>query len=378
MFKRYTSLIESRQNELLVKLTALFWLCEKLIGWRVWTAFRLFPTAPVFEFLDGVPWQIHLGLFLLELALLLLLIFLNNNKLILISLLICEILSILLDQTRLQPYEYQCIILAFVFLINGKRQNLIPAMVGFILAATYFYSGIGKFNDGFLKMVWESMIVREFFKVPTQIAGLHWFYRSGYILGLAEMLAGLGLIFPTTQKKSAVFLILMHVFVLVLIGPFGLNYNKIVWPWNAALIFYLYIVFLNKKGRVVFFISIFSGLNKLVFILLGVLPVLNTLGYWDNYLSSSLYSGKLPKMIIGISDTTKCKELNPFFKKNRLYYYKGEAVINVQDWSTDEMNTLPYPELRALKQVALKLQKKYPEAELTPFYFENNRMVNNN
>jgi hypothetical protein len=377
MFKQYISFIETRQNELLIKMTGVLWLCEKLIAWRVWTTYRLFPTVPVFQFLDAVPSQIHLALFLVELVLLLALVFLNKNTLVLIGLLMAEILSCILDQTRLQPYEYQCIIMAFVFLINRNKQSLIPAAVAFILVATYFYSGIGKLNTGFLKVVWENMILRQFLTIPAHIAGNHWVYRFGYLLALAEMLGGLGLIFEATRKKAAIFLILMHLFVLALIGPLGINYNQIVWPWNLAMIGYLYIVFLNKNEQPIIFNSIFLGWNKLVFVLLGILPILNLVGYWDNYLSSTLYSGKLPKMVIGINDTSKCAELKPFFRKNTLYYYKGNAIIDVQTWGLTEMNTLPYPELRVLKQIAMKLEKKYPEIVITPFYFVNGKMVNN-
>ncbi|MDO3628274.1 hypothetical protein [Mucilaginibacter sp. BT774] len=192
----------------------------------------------------------------------------------------------------------------------------------------------------------------------------------GYLLGVTELFAGLGLLFVKTFKQAAVVLILRHLFVILLLGIFGLKLNLVVWPWNVAMILYLYFIFLNKAEHQGIFPIMFTGWNKLVVLCWGVLPALSFVGYWDYYLSSSLYSGKLPTMIVCISNTTKCRKLSRYFNKNTAFTpCAGQAIINMGNWATAETNVAIYPELRAYKVLAKKLQKQYPLAGLHFVYY---------
>jgi uncharacterized membrane protein YphA (DoxX/SURF4 family) len=372
MFSISRPLLPEEKNGWLLKITCIFWLFAKLIGWRVWTTYRLFPTAPLFESLDHIHPAVHLALFLLQVLFIIMLLFLNKNKWVLIGLLAAEIFSCLLDQSRVQPYEYQYMFIIFIFIINTNSQKFIPAAVIFILASTYFYSGLSKLNEGFLQVMWTKAILRSLFKLPPGIAGRHWLYLGGYLAGIVELVAGVGLLFSRVQKTAAIVLILMHLFILVLLGPLGLRYNKIVWPWNVAMILYLYILFFRKNGDTFTFGPIFTGWNKLVFIAWGILPAFNFIGCWDYYLSSSIYSGRTPKMTICISDTSKCRQLKRFFQQNSLKNCKGSAMIDIQRWAQAETNSAPYAEVRVYKILQTKLEKEYPGAGLNYLYFIDN------
>jgi len=330
---------------------------------------RLFPTTPLFEIFDNVPGPIHIILFALSLLLLLLLIVLKKNKAVLWGLLMAEIFSCLLDQNRWQPWEYQYLFVIFIFIANAANQKLITVAFTFILISTYIYSGFGKLNEGFLQTIWAKMILHLFLKIPVLTATQHWLYYSGCIVGLMELAAGTGLLFLKTRKIAASILILMHLFILLLLGPLGLWYNKIVWPWNVGMILYLYIIFLKKAPVIIPFKSVFSGWNIPVFIFWGVLPALNFVGCWDNYLSSGIYSGKLPRMLICIKDTSKCKPLQKFCRKDLLNTCNGEAVMDLQYWAMAETNVAPYPEIRVYKKIQWKLEKQYAGAGLSFVYF---------
>lgn len=360
---------EEKVNTLLFKIACIFWLIVKVIGWRMWTTYRLFPTTPVFEKLDSIPALISTLLFVISFSLIVLLLF-NKNKLILISLLVIEIFICLLDQNRWQPWEYQCLFIIFIFIVNTDKQKLIIASFSFILLSTYIYSGLNKLNPRFLQTVWDPIILGSFFKVPLIIARQHYLYFSGYFLGFFELLAGTGLLFSKTQKPAAKALILMHFFILVLLGPLGLNYNIIVWPWNIAMMLYLYIIFLKRNEGTFTFKPVFQGWNKLVFIAWGILPVLYFFGRWDGFLSSEMYSGKSPMMIICIQDTSKCKQLRKFCKNKGYKFCDGKANIELQDWAITETNVIPAPEIRIYKIIQKKLDKQYPSSGLSYIIFQ--------
>lgn len=360
-------------NASLLKITCIFWLLAKVIGWRMWTTYRSFPTAPVFDSFDQIPSVTHTILFILSLLFIVLLFVFNKNRPLLFGLLIVEICTCLFDQNRWQPWEYQYIFIIFIFIVNIRDQKRVTIALTFILAATYFYSGLGKLNPGFLQTIWTKMILESFLKVPVHIATQHWLHYSGYLVGFTELIAGIGLLFSKTQKVSAGVLIAMHLFILVFIGPIGLKYNKIVWPWNAAMILYLYAVFLRKEQIDITFKSIFNGWNKMVFVCWGLLPALNFFGCWDNYLSSNIYSGRLPRMVICIKDTSKCRELQRFCRKGNPNLCDGGSIIDIQYWAMSETKVAPYPEIRVYKKMQKKLEKKFAVSGISCVYIVNGR-----
>jgi hypothetical protein len=357
-------------NVLLFKTACIFWLTVKVMGWRMWTTGRLFPTAPVFESLDQIPSVIHVFLLALSLLCIMVLLFFDENKFIMPGLLIVEICSCLLDQNRWQPYEYQCLFIVFIFLSNANKPKLILTLFTLILASTYFYSGLGKLNSGFLHSIWVQIILKSFLKVPSNVIANHYLYNAGYLLGLFELVAGIGLLFSKTKKVAAIALILMHLFILLLLGPLGgLNYNIIVWPWNMVMITYLYLIFIKQQENAFTLKQAFTGWNKLVFVAWCILPAFHFIGYWDGFLSASMYSGRAPRMIICIKDTSNCRELHAYYGKEAYKICNGQAYIELQNWAITETNAIPNPEMRIYKIIQKKLEKKYPAAGLSYFYY---------
>ncbi len=282
-----------------------------------------------------------------------------------------ESLSFLLDQNRLQPWDYQYMFMIFIFAVNYADCKLFTTGFAFILISTYVYSGLGKLNTGFVHLIWTKMLLQMFLKIPAGAATAQWLSLPGYLVGVVELLLGICLLFANTRKPAAWLLMAMHVFILVFLGPWGLKYNLIVWPWNLAMISFLFLVFLKKDQTGFQFKYIFCGRNKLVFIFWGILPALNFAGYWDNYLSSGIYSGKLPLMVICIKDTAQCKPLRRFFKQDNKNRCSSGSVIDLQYWAMAETSMAPYPEIRAYKKIQSKLEKQYPTAGLTFIYFAN-------
>ena len=362
------TLADEGVNSLLLRVTCLFWLVAKLMGWRMFTTYRTFPTVAAFEWLNGTPSVIHTALFLITIFVVIALLLAGGNRHLLTVLLVAEVLLCLLDQNRWQPWEYQYVFIILIFRVNVHRPRLIHAAIAFLLAFTYIYSGLGKLNEGFLVTTWNNAILKHFLKVQaSSTSGL---YYAGYFLGVTELLAGAGLLFSKSRRASAVILIVMHLFILLFLGPFGLRFNIIVWPWNVAMILYLYLVFIRRANDVTRFKALFARWNLVVILCWAVLPAFNFMGYWDNYLSSNVYSGKIPKMIICVSDTSKCRPLRRFlYASSSAKICAGEMKINVQNWAMTETNVPVYPELRVYETIQKTLRKQYPLAGFSFVYY---------
>jgi hypothetical protein len=345
------------ENDQLVSIilqsTFFFWIITKLSCWKLWTTNRIFPTAPPFDFLV-VPPLVHVCLLAISLGLMLILIFNSGSKVLLTALLITELLACLFDQSRWMPWEYQFVFLVFITLINrGDNKKIINSYL-LIVIATYAYSGLGKFNSSFLYLFWDNLLLRRFFKMDPAVIHKTAIYYSGYLVALIELVFGIGLCFLKTQKAAAWAIIVMHVFILFLVGPFGLKYNSSVWPWNVLMIVQVYFLFIKNTGFTINLRLLWGGWNKLVLICWGLLPLLNhTLGRWDNFLSLRLFTGTQPMMVFCIKDSAEIKQLQPFLEKADNYQLcNGEAIVNLQSWSMKEMNSPIYTEQRVYEKVA--------------------------
>ncbi|MEO8762654.1 MAG: hypothetical protein ABI416_00110 [Ginsengibacter sp.] len=354
------------KTKLVTRCICLFWLIAKIISWKLWLAERFFPVVPPFNFLF-VPSSFHLVLFILSLAALFALMIFPSNRRIQVSVVIIEVLSCLLDQNRWQPWEYEYIFIILALATNYKNEKITLSIIAFIIVSIYFFSGISKLNPVFSISI-RNDLVRYGIANAGRSPFYEWLqYHAGYLLGAIELSLSIGLLFGAFRKISAVFLIMMHLLILAILGPFGINYDKIIWPWNTVMIIILCVFFISKPGVAISFQSMKKGWNKLIVILFGILPFLNFFGYWDFYLSSSLFSSRPPGMYICIHNVGSAKVLQSFFAPfgNKIICDSNSTLINVRDWSFEEMQSPVYPEIRIYKSIKKQLLTRYPDMNAT-------------
>lgn len=356
------------KRQVIVQITCLFWIIAKFMSFNLWHADRSFPLVPPFKIFDDVPNFIHLGLFWTAILGLFLIAFKQNKYLIIITLLV-EFFSCMLDQNRWQPYEFQYFITILFLLCYKSNYKQFVNYFTFLVAVIYLNSGLHKFTGAFLFGIWENMILHRFFGFEYASIKNIFIHYSGLSLGFIEFTAALGLLFSKNKKIFALLLIGMHVFILLLLSPTGLNYNSIVWPWNLAMILFLYVLFLSKDTVQISFPNLLKGFNKIHFIYLGIFPFFCLIGWYDNFLSFNLYSGTLKKLEICIHNPEKALEYKQYFSKNGKYC-KSQNTIKVNDWSLKEMNIITYPEERFLLGIIERFKAKNPEISATYYIYQ--------
>ncbi len=361
----------TRKKILITRIICLCWLVAKYISWKLWLSDRIFPVVPPFDFLF-VPQAIHRAFFIISLLCIAALLIFPSKRILLISVIVIELLSCSLDQNRWQSWEYQYIFIILALLINRKNERVALNSIAFIFISVYFFSGLSKMNVAFSQYLQHQLVSLGIFKVKSSYSYNLLLYHLGYLLGLIEMLLGIGLAFKRTMKTGAVLLICMHVDILIFLGPFSINYNAIIWPWNVVMILCIYLLFINRSAVVLSKRSLTIGFNKIFILFFGLLPFLNFFGYWDYFLSSSLYSYKPPQMYICIRDTVNTKELIPFYtkKENTFMCDSNSALLSVWSWSMQEMNVPAYPEIRVYKKLKNQLLLSYPNMHATFIVYE--------
>lgn len=262
------------------------------------------------------------------------------------------------DASTWQPYFYQYFFVLFLLAFAGQRVGDTEDTAAIdssrlLLASMYFWSGLHKVNYDFL----HAGVVDIFPKLRPWLpaAALPW---VGLVMASVEAGLGIGLLFPKSRRISMLGAIAMHAALLAEIGPWGQGYNRVVWPWNIAMILLLVVLFHDHAG---------PGLRwdlarrawtaraiVVVFFILG--PLSSFLGLWPAYLSFKLYSRNIHWGTIFV--TRPVAEALPPRTRGALVSavvgpYAGYLVV--LPWSEHELGAFLPPEPTVFKEVTRRL-----------------------
>jgi hypothetical protein len=358
--------LRSRRAELVdVAVSRLFWLKTAVVfafciglsmSSALWVGPRSYPPAPVSSMFslidDAVALVLYAALFLLATVALLA----PKPSGFIAAFLAILAAFCLTDQTRWQPWVFQ-----YGFLLaamarhpwngadaDGEERTLDIARL--IVASTYVFSGLQKINLNFMEndFPWLVQPITNLF--PSAAHFLHGF---GMAAPFIQVAFGIGLLTQRFRRLSLIFAVAMHLFILTMFGPAGLDWNQIVWPWTAAM--------------AIFDVLLFSGATELSWreivgsrrdpghvaavVLFAILPGLSFFNLWDSYLSAALYSGNLTEAQIYLSDAGRDSLPAPIVSR-LVRTSPNTNVLNLQRWAIEDLNVTPYPETRVYKAIA--------------------------
>ncbi len=261
-----------------------------------------------------------------------------------------------MDQTRWQPWFYQYLfMLAAIGILAWRKtesSNNRKALdvCRLIVAATYFWTGFQKLNITFVRETW-----------PDMAAFLPGFWQSVaqrvpafliLVIPLVEILIGCGLLSRRFRNRTVLLATATHTAILMLL--FLTGENAVVWPWNVAMVLFVWILFWDAKettGR-----RIVVGRNPfhfLVLLLFAILPSLSLVGLWDSFLSSSIYSGNTYQAAIYLGPNLLARlprEIHPHvWQKSEPFF------LDINRWAYAELRVPVYPEPRVFRQVARRI-----------------------
>ena len=332
-----------------------------LLSLKLWVNTRFYPHTPILEIIPPFPypfdWIILIGI----LCLLVATIFVPKPKFYIWATVFLTIILVIYDQSRLQPWVYQYVWMLVTLALfswkfedsDGRKATLNACR--FIIATIYFWSGIQKLNPEFINSVFPWMVgpIVQLFPDTTQST----FYAFGMFVPFIEIGIGIGLL--TRFKNIGIgFAFAMCIFVLWTLGPFGHNWNSVVWPWNITLLALVCILFIKTDIPPIYKILNIKKyvFHRVVLVVFGFLPMLYFFNVWDSYLSWSLYSGTTNQSTLYISDSVKerlPKDMQQFVQTDT----ESKSSISILDWSFTELNVPPYPETRIFKNIAQNVCK---------------------
>ena len=340
-----------------LKVTVLAALCIGLLMSRpLWIGPRSYPLTPVSTMVPLIDGVVASGLYVTLFMLAAIAVVAPKPRSWIIAFLAVLTAFCLADQTRWQPWVFQySFLLAAMALYAwngadtaGANRSLNIARL--IVAATYVFSGLQKINLNFMENEFPWLVQPITGAFPSTAHLLH---GVGMVAPFLQVAFGVGLLTRRFRSFSLIMAVTMHLFILAMFGPVGLNWNNIVWPWTAAM--------------AVFDILLFAGAPEFSWrevvsnwrdpcyaapvLLFAILPALSFFNLWDSYLSSALYSGNLTEAQIYLSDAGKASLPAPI--RARLVRTSPDTnVLNLQRWAIEELDVTPYPETRVDRAIA--------------------------
>jgi hypothetical protein len=318
------------------------------LSWPLWNDARPYPRVPFVR-----DWPAMEALRFALVATLVLATVLAGRRFALVPALCILGLSILGDQDRLQPWAYQ-------FLVVGVALASAPSVWGLRLArwfhaAMYFHSGLSK-----LDWTFAHELGRSFLSVPARVLGVSLadvpettLDALALLMPAAEVALALLLVFSRTRAIGLSLAIVLHVGILAVLGPWGLDHGLTVLVWNVALGVEEVILFRVESapaGRMRW-----DGLSMPLRILFGaivLLPFFERLGLWDTWPSFAVYAShnERGEIYLHTDDRDRWPEaLRPHVRD------VGRAPwmrLDLLGWSRATRGAPPYPQVRTTLGVA--------------------------
>jgi hypothetical protein len=259
------------------------------------------------------------------------------------------------DQMRWQPWVYQYCILLLPYLLQPdtpKNEKSIFRCLQWVIAGVYVWSGIQKLNPGFIKGTFAQIIEAS----GTELVFSKW-ENAGYIIPFIEMLTGVALLSSRFRKVGIYTAVIVHVAILSFLSPMMLDRNSVVYPWNVVMILFVLLLYrgVEMEGNTLSTVrkGLINPLKMTPIVLIWAFPVFNFWGYWDHYLSFSLYSNKPPTFYIAIEEN----EIHKIDKRFQQYFVvipglQGGQLIDIDKWALSELNVPFYPQHRLFKKMS--------------------------
>lgn len=339
----------------LIKIVTLLGIIASILcSINLWAGQRWFPKAPLFDVVQGfIPPYDYINLVVL-IALLGVSIY-STKRFTLILLILFSVYLCIEDQNRLQPWFYNYILILFIYLFYKKRvdepNNYLSVFISIqlLVALIYIFSGIQKFNSSFVddSFLWIISPLNNILS-DRQIA---LFSKIGYAIPYIELFIGVGLLYRPLRFIALPLVILMHVFILLMLGPFGKSYNYVIWPWNFVMILINLLLFAGVKQERFFDLSIlFKSISfYIVITLMLIFPIFSLNNKYDSYLSSSLYSANTHNGKLILSDNAY--EKLPLYIKHFVTTNPNNNVLSIKYWALTELNVPCVPEYRIFKNI---------------------------
>jgi hypothetical protein len=344
--------------------TAISSLALIAVTWRLWTPQTFYPQVPLFQALCTAPpvfdW-IGFGGVLLGL----LTVAVGSPRSVsggCFATLSALLLLFSLDQHRFQPWAYELSLFCVVWLCC--RDPLRMRLMRGLLISVYFYSAVGKLDFEFLHTVGQQMLAVVAGGVGIEMEELSPKVRLALVATFPciELAIAIGLVWAKTRRLAGWLAIGVHLGLIVILGPLGLNHRQAVLVWNVQVALQVYWLFVAKPATELP-IRKFTWPEWCASTLIGAaiaLPSTERFGVWDHWPSWALYAPHSSRVHFEVAGPAV--ERLPASLRNLVEEASADSeevvvwiAVPLDAWSLKTLDTPIYPQARFQLGVAEKI-----------------------
>ena len=374
------------------------------VTWRLWFGASDFPAVPFFSFLTDVPRSVDRFLssllvtsLLIDAAVTALRLSRRNNSAALdqlaracdLAFILSTLTLILLNQHYLQPWIYHFLIVTPLLRIDARPQDATSDMeqsdkrlcsVGFprkaiiwLTASIYMWSAWSKLDASFLDSHGPKFVsvICEATGFSTQFWSDRAWLIAAASLSVGELLVGVALLFRKSRAYGLAASMVMHLLLMVAVGPWGLDHEAGVLLWNAYFIIQNVILFVVERrsdarsdqpnNDALVGTSPCGWASNgtprfriLVVLVAGILfPGFRAVGYCDTWPAWAVYASSPARILVQVRDGNierLPKTMQRYVERRRIN--DGWSWLRIDLWSLTETGTPVYPEDRFQLAVA--------------------------
>jgi hypothetical protein len=351
--------------------------------WKLWTPQELFPQVPLFSWAIPLgPWVDRLGLGLMLLAIVASLVPQKKITAHWMAFSAGWLISVLVDQHRMQPWAYQFAVLGIIFSAMSPAEGIRWSRA--LSVSIYGYSALSKFDAQFLHTVGQ-----DFFGTLSRFLGVELAFWSETqrtwgtaIFPLFELAVAIFLAVNKTRNLGCIGATVLHLSLLLILGPLGLNHSAGVLAWNLFFIGQIWILFYDAKperqneqqpqvakGSQTNSAQIYIARGFASIVLF--FPLVERFGYCDHWLAWALYAPHSSRAEMFIDEEDQVKLTSPW--KNYVspavttFYGTTWRQIDLSKWSLDTLKVPIYPQAR-FQYGAIKSFREDPTIEMRILY----------
>ena len=256
---------------------------------------------------------------------------------------------VLADVNRFQAWVYIYFVLLSIIAWNERQEQPKKLLVTlqFVLAMVYFWTGFQKLNVQFVTDVYPWLA--GIFDVTKPLKP-HLFL--GYGIGLGEVLLGCFLLFYRTFKLGIILGALLHIGILILLIKD--QWNSVVYPWNIAMIGFLFALFWKQEATEHKSILDKELPHYFIIGLFGIVPFLDFFKVVPHCLALGMYSGTSIECSLIFKDEAAESCVPRMLWDDLLYQSDTESNLSLDDWGISDLNVPPFASKYVYTAVARK------------------------
>lgn len=286
------------------------------------------------------------------------------------------VVYLLLDQHRMQPWVCQMLMLSTILTLSDARTGIRCARL--LTISIYVHSALSKFDMAFLDSHGQWLL--EGLATSIGVSTELWSETTRMVLAglfpVGELLTALLLLWPRARRIGLWFAIVMHVILLLTLGPLGHGHHYGVLIWNVYFILMDLLIFRRiapdddsavevntspqshwiPTGPAKLDNSVTQGLTA-IFVLL---PCLSWWNSWDHWTSWAVYSSRpaIVEVYIPEDDIQRLPTtLQPFV--GAPLPLSDMCPVNLDAWSFETQWCPMYPQERYRLAIAFALADRH-------------------